>query len=1225
MKKILVLLGLILSLNNVFAYNVTIVESHYTNPGQNMDTIWYQVCVAMGYTPVIVQQTALDANTFFSTTDLLIISSGVIALPANRVTTIQQFAQTGKPVYIQTEYESTFDANQAFQTIVNNLGGTFAWGGTTAGTLAPMNELGTFATTNNVVAPLTYFWYGCYGIAGCNVMNMIQYDTLYYGFQFCPGSSSIGSISTTSDQDWVNTSTSLLFMQNILTHLINSSSLCTSSGSSPVIHLGNDTTLCNGQSLILNGTFPNSTYLWSTGATTSTISVNTTGSYSIAVTDSCGTGRDTIHVTFSPPPTVTTGPNDSICNGSYAQLSASGGTSYSWTPINTLNNPHIANPIATPTTTTVYTVTASIGNCNATATVTVVIRANAHASFTADTFTGCNILTVDFTNLSTNYDSSYWSFGDGNHSHNTNPSHTYGVGTYTVSLDVFNADGCNSDTTVFAYIVVIASPTINPHFTPSPSTGCEPMTVHFTNTTNVGTSWYWQFGDNYTDTARNPVHTYDTTGYFLVYLTVTDSTVCGVQTAQYTVWDTVNVSPINSFTASNMSGCTPDTITFTNTSTGANAYYWKFGDDSTSTAYSPAHIYTTAGQDTVTLISYGLAGCNDTTHLIVNITQAETVVSTFTASPLSGCVPVTVHFTNTSTNANHTLWNFGDTDTSSTINPVHTYSSPGTYVVKLYSINISPCGYVVDSSTSTIVVNAYAHDSFTVSTDSGCTPLTVTFNNLSTNATSYTWNFGDNSGPNSNTSPTHIYTTAGTDTVTLIGFGAGGCNDTIRYSPITIIGAPITVSSFTPTANLSACDSLTVQFTNGSSNAVSYLWKFGDGDSSNVTNPSHTYTTSGTFTVTLVAYDTTACGVATDTSRHQSQITINPTAHAAFPDSNFVGCNNLTISWGNLSTNAIGYKWYFGTGDSSLSGNPIYSYTNVGIYPVTLIAYGAGGCNDTLVSQDTVTIIDATIHSAFTADSISGCAPFTVQFTNNSVHGSTYLWVFGDGGTSTQTNPSHTYLDSGTFTVKLYTINNTNSPCGILKDSSLLNTTISVDTPFHPRSLFTVSPVSGCSPVIATFVDSSTNYNFEYWNFGDGNVDSIFSFQTQAHAYYAGTYTATLITAYFNKCNTAPDTMKVNITVDTCNLYIPNIFSPNSDGKNDMFNFEAAGFTNYHLEIFDRWGLKVFESNDNKVQWNGKVNNTGSESPDGTYYYIFSSIDYNSKPFQTHGYFTLIR
>jgi|ERR1039458_2392400 hypothetical protein len=190
MKKIIALVVILQIVLSASAFHVTIIESESYNSGHVMDNVWRGVVTSMGFTGTIVPQTTLDNNTFFATTDLLIISSGVINLPGNRIATIQAFLQTGKPAYLQTEYDYTlYTANQAYATIVNNLGASFVWGGTTAGVLAPMNELGTFATNNNAVAPLTYFWYGCYATCvSSNIEYMLEYGGQYFGFNIAPAS-----------------------------------------------------------------------------------------------------------------------------------------------------------------------------------------------------------------------------------------------------------------------------------------------------------------------------------------------------------------------------------------------------------------------------------------------------------------------------------------------------------------------------------------------------------------------------------------------------------------------------------------------------------------------------------------------------------------------------------------------------------------------------------------------------------------------------------------------------------------------------------------------------------------------------------------------------------------------------------------------------------------------------------------------------------------------------
>jgi gliding motility-associated-like protein len=312
------------------ALNIKIVESETFNSGHLMDSVWFNVAAGMGHTASIVPQTTLDNNSFFSTTDILIISSGVITLPANRVLTIQQFLQTGKPVYIQSEYDcGVYTTNAAFATIVGNLGGNFSWMGVVSGTLAPMNVLGSLATTGNTITPLSYFWYGCHGSGCANIENYLEYNGDYFGFIFCPPNPNYGRFITNSDQDWINQSVSLPLMQNIITNLADPNYQCNASGGN--LFLGNDTTLCTGQQLVLDAGNPGATYLWSTGATTRTIHAAATAGYYVSVNVGGCLLRDTIYVTFTNIGNLDLGNDTILCNGQHITLDANNpGASYAW-------------------------------------------------------------------------------------------------------------------------------------------------------------------------------------------------------------------------------------------------------------------------------------------------------------------------------------------------------------------------------------------------------------------------------------------------------------------------------------------------------------------------------------------------------------------------------------------------------------------------------------------------------------------------------------------------------------------------------------------------------------------------------------------------------------------------------------------------------------------------------------------------------------------------------
>ena len=599
-------------------------------------------------------------------------------------------------------------------------------------------------------------------------------------------------------------------------------------------------------------------------------------------------------------------------------------------------------------------------------------------------------------------------------------------------------------------------------------------------------------------------------------------------------------------------------------------------------------------------------------------------IPNFTSAPDSGCIPLTVFFTNTSVNSSGYYWDFGDGGTSQAVNPVHTYNNAGTYTVKLVATNNSPCASGTDSIIKVNIIHAIVAPTGTFIGDTlhGCDSLTVHFTNQTIGGITFKWSFGDG-GTSQAINPTHTYHSAGIFTVTLIAYGQF-CNDTIIRPQYIHIDTPQTVHSAFVADTFSGCVPLTVTFTNNSNNGTSFLWNFGDNTTDTTTNPTHTYTSSGTYTVKLYSFNTSFCGVVEDSLIKTIYITVYPYAHASFTEVPNSGCAPISIQFTNTSTNGATYQWSFGDNQTSTASNPSHIYTNQGTYSVTLIAFSGHGCNDSVTFNSIIVDTLPITSSAFVADTFSGCNPFTVKFTNNSVNGTTYQWDFGDHTTNDSLNPTHTYIDSGTFTVKLITTS-TNA-CGSTIDSSIQLSYINVEEPVDVKAKFTGQPIIGCNPLTVTFSDSSINAASYYWSFGDGFTDTA---RNPQHTFYfpsSSKYVVTLVVSHpGQKCDNLPDTMRLDIQVDSCNLFIPNVFSPNGDGKNDYFDIIANGYTGYHLVIFDRWGLKMFESFENTNLWNGLINNTGGKAPDGTYYYIFFGIDYSGDQYSTHGFLTLIR
>ena len=282
-------------------------------------------------------------------------------------------------------------------------------------------------------------------------------------------------------------------------------------------------------------------------------------------------------------------------------------------------------------------------------------------------------------------------------------------------------------------------------------------------------------------------------------------------------------------------------VTFTNTSSGGNSFFWDFGDGQTSTIAGPTHTYATTGTYTVCLVTTG--GCG-----------SDTTCQTFTLS----CPAPTAGFTNSSTgitvaftdisgpNISSWAWDFGDGNTSTQQNPTHSYGAPGNYLACL--IATSPCG--ADTFCDSVAVCALVSSNYAAIPNG----LSVSFNSLASGGSTYNWDFGDG-GTSSMQNPSYTYAAAGTYNVCLT--VSNTCNADTFCSQVTVCAPEPANFGFTSTGvfNYSFMDQ-----TNGPPTA--WFWDFGDGGTSSLQNPTHTYATLGSYTVCLATTDN--CG--TDTS-----------------------------------------------------------------------------------------------------------------------------------------------------------------------------------------------------------------------------------------------------------------------------------------------------------------------------------------------------------------------
>jgi PKD repeat protein len=726
------------------------------------------------------------------------------------------------------------------------------------------------------------------------------------------------------------------------------------------------------------------------------------------------------------------------------------------------------------------------------------------AEFAAQPAAGDYPLTVTFTDHSTGEGivSYSWAFGDGSSATGRNPAHTYTeAGVYTVSLTVTTAE--QTDTEIKSGYIIVSTPKPAAVFTASPTTGDYPLTVAFRDASAgdaIG-SYSWDFGDGTRSVIQHPTHTYSTAGNYTVSLTVTNPG--GSDTEIKVNHITVSTpAPTAGFSADTTIGKSPLTVAFTDQSAGdgISRYAWDFGDGITSVQQNPVYTYTEPGVYSVSLTVTNSGG-SDTAEKKDYITVIEPTppVAAFEASPTTGKEDLLVQFSDRSSNNPATwLWNFGDRTTATDQNPAHTYTNPGTYSVTLTVENEDGSDTVTKTDCISVIGKISPIASFTADPSTGKAPLRVTFADTSQGAARYSWTFGDSSPVSTDQNPTHTYETPGTYTVTLSVESVDGLSDTASRAIIVSEKIPPVASFFASPATGTA--PLTVAFTDASENAVTYSWDFGDGQTSTEKNPTYFYSSAGTYKATLTV---TSVDHLSDSASQIITVAEPVLPKAAFNANPASGKEPLVVTFSDASENAVIWFWDFGDGSTATEQNLTHTYTADGTYTATLTVTSKDGYNDT--TRTTITVyprIEPT--AAFTADPISGTAPLTVSFTDQSENAVSWLWDFGDGSTATELNPDHTYTTPGTYMVVLKVV----SIDGI---SDLATTTINARELVAPTAAFNADPITGTAPLTVFFTDTSENAVAWYWDFGEPDTSATTTDQHPSHTYITpGTYIAIL-------------------------------------------------------------------------------------------------------------------
>jgi len=564
----------------------------------------------------------------------------------------------------------------------------------------------------------------------------------------------------------------------------------------------------------------------------------------------------------------------------------------------------------------------------------------------------------------------------------------------------------------------------------------------------------------------------------------------------------------------------------------------------------------------------------------------------------SYCQGLTFTFDNQSSGASSYQWDFGvngiTTDVSTAFEPTYTFPAPGTYNVMLIANPGWPC-------TDTSYVELTLNNPFSVDVifeDSACfINNSVDFQAVVNGpvGTQLTWDFGPNGNPQSATtlnvndvtfdSPTGNY-------VKLVGETAQ-CVDSVQY-PIFFFNPPTSNLNFQPNHE---CLGYTQTFLNASTGGT-YSWDFGVNgittDVSTLSQPTYTYPGPGTYNVTLIAEIVPGCA---DTLVEPITVYEPLVVGITHPDSLCITDNSVNFV-GNVSGPSITqYMWNFGSGatpatSTSQNVNGV-NFANPGNHLITLTASfltcsESASTNLFLYREPTIdfSIIDAL-----------RCAPHTAYFVSNCTADTeiSYMWDFGDGGTSNEENPLHLYPNPGQYSVTL----EITTDKGCIDTLSMEEIGAIVVHP-NPTASFTIDKdyTDICNSAIQ-FTDNSSGGLYYSYNFDDVN-GATSSEQNPIYAYAGdGFHTPILVVANEFGCT---DTARASLFIEPFTPYIPNTFTPDGDENNNQFEavlvLEAV---EWKMEIFNRWGQLVFTTTDQQDYWDGTYN--GMASPEGVYIY----------------------
>ena len=611
---------------------------------------------------------------------------------------------------------------------------------------------------------------------------------------------------------------------------------------------------------------------------------------------------------------------------------------------------------------------------------------------------------------------------------------------------------------------------------------------------------------------------------------------------------------------------------------GTLQYHWLFGNGlGESISTSPFFTFSDTGNVAVTLIVQSSFGCIDSiTHTIQILALPET---SFLLSGNVGCGPLDIDITNTTVGAGLTYtWNIEGYGVTSVAQP-GTITFPLApcdsifYQIYLEAENI--CG--ISTYEDEVLVYNPPQPEFNMSSDTICSSLPIALYNSTACAwqTTYTWDFGEGTEFNSDELIIdyvyYAFDAFAQYDITLSAENQCGIVDNTQ----TITVVPNSIDAFFTADPVNGCEPLPVSFDQEMSGVTYFAWDFGDGSTSLEDDPLHIYQNDGSYQVSFIAGN--FCG-AQDTAYQFISVLAAP--EFDFTSSDDYLCIGESTTFTAFGDPIYGYQWAFGDGSTSTFTSPSYTYQASGEYEVSLTALSSeNGCPTTVTN---IIEVITTPTAEIIADSLAGCPPFMVNFTNNSTEATMYFWNLDDGTSYIGDSLQHTFESSGMYSVEVIAVNS--NSCA---DTAIVNVTV------YPSPIAAFSyTTSDDATELGVFFDNESQNAIAYeWDFGDGeisySINPFHSYQKDGDCDYSPT-----LLAYnsFGCTDLASEDIKIPFELI---VYAPNSFTPNNDNLNDAFIVYTQDVDPLlsHLQIFDRWGVMVHEAKGTNPSWDGIVNN----------------------------------